>query len=51
MRLAILLADHMLAASAMLPIEMWRAAASTASGRSRAADELRVDLLAAQLLR
>ena len=47
MRLAILLADHMLAASAMLPIEMWRAAASTAAGRRRASDELRVDLLAA----
>ncbi|MSR15392.1 MAG: helix-turn-helix domain-containing protein [Gammaproteobacteria bacterium] len=33
MRLAMVLADRMLAASAMLPMEMWRAAASTAQGR------------------
>ncbi len=47
MRLAIVLADQMLAASAMLPIEMWRAAAGTASGRSRVPEDLQVSLLAA----
>lgn len=46
MRLAVLLADQMLAASAMLPIEMWRAAACTVAGQGRAAD-LQVELLAA----
>lgn len=47
MRLAILLADQMLAASALLPIEMWRAAAGTAAGRGRRTPELWVDLLPA----
>jgi transcriptional regulator GlxA family with amidase domain len=37
MRLAMVLADQMLAASAMLPMEMWRAAASTAQGRGQRA--------------
>jgi transcriptional regulator GlxA family with amidase domain len=47
MRLAILLADQMLAASAMLPIEMWRAAAGTAAGQQGRAADLQVDLLPA----
>ncbi|MGD9602434.1 MAG: GlxA family transcriptional regulator [Gammaproteobacteria bacterium] len=47
MRLALLLADRMLAASALLPLEMWQAAAGTAHGRDRAAPPLAVDLLGA----
>ncbi len=47
MRLAIVLADQMLAASAMLPIEMWRAAAGTAAGRSQVPEDLQVALLPA----
>ena len=47
MRLAIVLADQMLAASALLPIEMWRAAAGTAAGRSHVPADLQVSLLAA----
>ena len=37
MRLAFVLTDQMLAASCLLPIEMWRAAAETEYGRGRAA--------------
>ncbi len=50
MRLAIVLADQMLAASALLPIEMWQAAASTRAGRRSergAQATLQVDLLPA----
>lgn len=47
MRLAIILADHMLAASAMLPVEMWHAAAGTAAGRKRTAEGLKIEFLAA----
>lgn len=35
MRLAFVLTDQMLAASCLLPIEMWQAAAGTAAGQSR----------------
>lgn len=47
MRLAFILADHMLAASQMLPIEMWRAAESTAAGRQGLRPDLAVEMLSA----
>jgi len=47
MRLAILLADRMLAASALLPLEMWRAAAETAAGKGPGAAALTVAMLPA----
>lgn len=47
MQLGVVLADRMLAASALLPIEMWRAAAETAAGRQREAPPLGIDLLPA----
>lgn len=43
MRLAFVLTDHMLAASSLLPIEMWRAGAETLVGRR--GDPLPVDIV------
>jgi len=42
MRLAFVLTDQMLAASSLLPIEMWRAAAETGAGRQRVAREVEI---------
>ncbi|MBI4696501.1 MAG: helix-turn-helix domain-containing protein [Gammaproteobacteria bacterium] len=47
LRLAFVLTDQMLAASSMLPNEMWRAAAGTAGGRGRHAPGLAIEALAA----
>ena len=47
LRLAFVLTDQMLAASSMLPNEMWRAAAGTAAGRDRNAPRLEIHALAA----
>lgn len=47
MRLAFLLTDQMLAASCLLPVEMWQAAAGTASGRQRQPIKLEVVMLSA----
>ncbi|MBI2800040.1 MAG: helix-turn-helix domain-containing protein [Gammaproteobacteria bacterium] len=47
MNLAFVLADRMLAASAMLPLEMWQAAASTAQGRHRVRPPLHIETIAA----
>lgn len=47
LRLAFVLTDQMLAASSMLPNEMWRAAAGTAAGRDRQASGLAIRVLAA----
>ena len=45
MRLAFILTDQMLAASCLLPIEMWRAAAGTAAGQARQPTALEVCLM------
>lgn len=42
MRVVFVLADHMLAASSLLPTEMWRAAEETATGRHRRAPDLEI---------
>ena len=47
MRIAFLLTDQMLAASCLLPVEMWQAAAGTASGRQRERHAVEVVLLSA----
>ena len=47
LRIAFVLADHMLAASAMLPLEMWRAAHSTALARHAPRAGIQVELVAA----
>ncbi len=46
MRLAFVLADRMLAAGTMLPIEMWRAAESTAAGRGALDSPLMIETVA-----
>ena len=49
MHLGFVLAENMLAASTMLPMEMWRAAESTALGRGSAESPMLTTLLASQL--
>ena len=50
MRLGFVLAQNMLAAGTLLPLEMWRAAESTARGRGGAESALETSLLAADLV-
>lgn len=50
MRLGFVLAENMLAAGTMLPLEMWRAAESTARGRGGAESPLGTTLFASDLV-
>jgi transcriptional regulator GlxA family with amidase domain len=50
MRLGFVLAENMLAAGTMLPLEMWRAAESTARGRGAAEASMHTTLLAVELV-
>ncbi len=50
MRLGFVLAGNMLAAGTLLPLEMWRAAESTACGRGAAESPLRTTLFAVNLI-